>query len=103
MQSKILKFTQDRNWLQFHTPRNLAESISIESAELLELFQWDKLPEASRVKEELADILIYAYQFCNISGWRVEEIMAQKLNQNEKKYPIEKFKGSNLKYDEYKP
>jgi len=100
MQNKILKFTEDRDWLQFHTPRNLAESISIESAELLELFQWGKTPDDNELKDELADVMIYCYQMCNIKGWKAHNIIARKLKINEKKYPINKSKGKNLKYNQ---
>ena len=100
MLNQILKFAKERDWLQFHTPRNLAESISIEAAELLELYQWWKEPEDENVKEEIADILIYCYQLCNVKGWKPHNLIAKKLKENAKKYPVEKSKGNSKKYNQ---
>ncbi|MEK7138186.1 MAG: nucleotide pyrophosphohydrolase [Patescibacteria group bacterium] len=100
MQKRILKFAKDRDWLQFHTPRNLAESIIIEASELLELFQFDRKPKKQDIKEEVADVLIYCYQICSLHGWNVDEVIEEKLKINAEKYPISKFKGSNKKYNE---
>ena len=98
--ARIDKFNKDRDWDQFHTPVNLAKSISIESAELLEHFQWsnDKY-DLEGVKEELADVMNYCLQMCNVLGLDPIDIINTKMDSTEKKYPIEKAKGVSTKYD----
>lgn len=97
---RIIKFRDDRDWKQFQTLENLAKSISIESAELLENFQWDNDYDIKHVEEELADVLIYSYLMAITMNVDVKEIMLKKIEKNEKKYPIEKSKGKSTKYTE---
>ena len=99
--NRIRKFTKDRDWDQFHSPSNLAKSIVIEAAELFECFQWDndKFDE-QHVKEELADVMVYCQKLLDKLGFDADEIINMKMSQNEAKYPVEKAKGSNAKYDE---
>ena len=97
--ARIRKFSDDRDWNQFHTPANLAKSISIESNELLECFQWsDKDYNLDAVKEELADVLVYCVNMLDTLQLDADEIINRKLNINERKYPIEKSKGNSKKY-----
>ena len=96
---RIHRFTAERDWEQFHTPANLAKSISIEANELLECFQWDEEnydPEA--VKDELADVLVYCIDMLDRLNLDADEIINAKLTKNEKKYPVEKARGNNTKY-----
>jgi dCTP diphosphatase len=92
-------FVSERNWEQFHTPENLAKSISIESAELLELFQWAEPSNLEDVKDELADILTYCILLADKYDLDVEEIILEKLDKTKSKYPIDKSYGSSEKYD----
>lgn len=97
---RIRKFTEDRDWDQFHTPANLAKSISIEASELLECFQWsDDNYEIDHVKEELADVLVYCRNLLDKLGLDEDEIVNAKMAKNEAKYPVEKAKGRADKYD----
>lgn len=97
---RIRKFTEDCDWDQFHSPANLAKSIVIEAAELLECFQWsDKEYDLQHVKEELADVLVYSQNLLDKLGLDANEIINMKMNQNEAKYPVEKAKGKADKYD----
>ena len=98
---RIIKFTKDRNWEQFHSPSNLAKSITIEAAELLECFQWnDEEYDLNHVKEELADVLVYCLDLVNKLGLDADEIINEKMTKNELKYPVEKAYGSSKKYNE---
>lgn len=98
---RIRKFTTDRDWDQFHTPGNLAKSISIEANELLECFQWnDTEYDLGHVKEELADVIVYCQDLLDKLNLDVDEIVNMKMEQNESKYPVEKSKGSSKKYSE---
>ncbi len=98
---RIRKFTADRDWDQFHTPGNLAKSISIEANELLECFQWsDTDYDLEHVKEELADVIVYCQDMLDRLGLDVDEIVMSKMAKNEAKYPVEKARGSAAKYDE---
>ncbi len=98
---RIRKFTADRDWDQFHSPENLAKSIVIEAAELLECFQWsDSEYDLQHVKEELADVLVYTQDLLDKLGLDADEIVNMKMEQNEKKYPIDKAKGNAAKYDQ---
>lgn len=99
--NRIRKFTADRDWDQFHTPANLAKSISIEANELLECFQWsDKDYDLEHVKEELADVMVYCCNLLDKLDLDEDEIINMKMTMNEAKYPVEKAKGSNKKYTE---
>lgn len=98
---RIRKFTDDRDWEQFHTPANLAKSISIEANELLECFQWsDEDYDLEHVKEELADVLVYCRNMLDKLGLDEDDIVNAKMTKNEAKYPIDKARGSNKKYTE---
>jgi NTP pyrophosphatase (non-canonical NTP hydrolase) len=96
---RIRDFTKDRDYDQFHSPANLAKSISIEAAELLECFQWDEERyDLSHVKEELADVLVYCVDLCDKLQLDPDEIVAVKMTLNEKKYPVAQAKGNAKKY-----
>ena len=98
---RIRKFTEDRDWDQFHSPANLAKSIAIEAAELLECFQWsEKEYDLEHVKEELADVMVYCQNLADKLELNPDEIVNMKMAQNEAKYPVEKAKGSAAKYDQ---
>lgn len=97
---EIKKFNTERNWGKFHTPSNLAKSISIESAELLECFQWDEENfEINDVYEELADVFTYCFQLAITLDVNPKEIILNKLEKTKKKYPVDKAKGVSTKYD----
>lgn len=97
---RIRKFTEDRDWDQFHSPANLAKSIMIEAGELLECFQWsDAAFDIEHVKEELADVLVYCQNMLDKLGLNADEIVNHKMDKNEKKYPVEKAKGNATKYN----
>ena len=97
---RIRKFSEDRDWDQFHSPANLAKSISIEANELLECFQWsDDNYDINEVKEELADVLVYCVDMLDKLGLDADEIINAKMSQNEAKYPVDKAKGKATKYN----
>ncbi|MCR5735037.1 MAG: nucleotide pyrophosphohydrolase [Lachnospiraceae bacterium] len=98
---RIRRFSEDRDWDQFHSPENLAKSIVIEAAELLECFQWSGTDyDLQHVKEELADVIVYVQDMLDKLGLDADEIVNMKMDQNEKKYPVDKAKGSAAKYDQ---
>lgn len=98
---RIRRFTEDRDWDQFHSPANLAKSISIEANELLEFFQWnDNDYNLEYVEEELADVIVYCQNMLDKLGLDVDDIVMRKMAKNEAKYPIEKAKGIAAQYDE---
>lgn len=100
MKDKILRFRNERNWKQFHTPENLAKSISIEAAELLENFQWNSdAYDVECVKDELADIITYVILFADYFDFDLEQIVLDKLKKNEEKYPVDKAYGKSTKYN----
>lgn len=96
---RIRRFTEDRDWDQFHTPANLAKSISIEANELLECYQWSDDADLEHVGEELADVIVYCQNLLDKLGLDVDEIVNSKMAKNEAKYPVEKARGSAAKYD----
>lgn len=97
---RIRKFSEDRDWDQFHSPANLAKSISIEANELLECFQWsDTDYDLQSVREELADVMVYCQNMLDKLGLDADEIINSKMDQNEAKYPVEKARGNSAKYD----
>ena len=99
--NRIRKFTEDRDWDQFNSPANLAKSIVIEAAELLECFQWsDNQYDIQHIKEELADVLVYSQNLLDKLGLDADEIINMKMSQNEAKYPVDKSKGKSEKYDQ---
>ena len=107
IQERLENFAKDRNWEQFHTPKNLTMALSVEVAELVEIFQWSnsggldeiKDPETrKKIEEEIADVLIYLIKISGKLDLDLEKIINQKIEKNEKKYPIEKSFGSSKKY-----
>ena len=102
----VLAFSRDRDWEQFHNPKDLALSLSLEASELLELFQWLDSDEAvkqnrDKMREELADVIVYALDFANALDFEdLNSLIMDKMTKNEAKYPLEKAKGSNKKYTE---
>lgn len=103
--NQVLKFRDDRNWKQFHNPKDLALSITLEAAELLEIFQWsgtDTVCESKKdkIREELADVLSYCILMADACGLDMDEIVQEKMIRNAVKYPVEKAKGNSRKYDE---
>ena len=99
---RIRKFREDRDWDQFHSPANLAKSIVIEASELLECFQWsDTEYNIQSVKEELADVIVYVQDMLDKLNLDPDEIVNSKMDQNEKKYPIEKARGNSKKYTQF--
>ncbi|WP_314676615.1 nucleotide pyrophosphohydrolase [uncultured Streptococcus sp.] len=103
LMKKINQFRDDRDWRKFHNEKDLAISISLEASELLELFQWknsEEVVESSleKIKEELADVLIYSFMMADNLNLDVEEIIKEKIEINAKKYPVELSKGNNKKY-----
>ena len=104
--AKIIQFRDDRDWLQFHTPKDLAISISLEAAELLELFQWSGTDlfcpqQNGRIREELADILSYCILMADRCGFDLDEILLEKLEKIAAKYPADLVRGSKEKYTAY--
>lgn len=97
----LMKFQKDRDWKKFHTPENLAKSISIESAELLEHFQWGKEYDVDEVSEELADVLIYCIYMADALDLDIKEIILNKMEKNAVKYPVDKSRGNAKKYTEF--
>lgn len=96
---QLRRFVSERDWKQFHTSENLAKSISIEAAELLELFQWSSNADQSDIKDELADVLTYCILLADQYGLDPYELVIQKLEKTKEKYPVEKSKGKSDKYD----
>ncbi len=95
----LREFNDERDWDQFHSPENLAKSISIESGELLECFQWNNSFNRAEVCEELADVLTYCIMLADKLDVSIEEIVLDKLEKTKKKYPVDKAKGVSTKYD----
>lgn len=95
----LRQFVSDRNWQQFHTAENLAKSISIESAELLELFQWSEPTNIDEVKDELADVLTYCILLADKYDLDIENLVLEKLEKTKGKYPVDKSYGRSEKYD----
>ena len=106
--SRINNFRIARDWKQFHNPKNLAESITLESSELLEHFQWKNMDESrayleshkDELSKEVADIAIYLLYFCDEAGIDLFEAINSKMDVNEQKYPVDKSKGNSKKYNE---
>ena len=111
LQKRVIRFRDQRDWAKYHNPKDLAISLSLEAAELLELFQWKNPAQVEtlkidakgrqRVKEELGDIIIYALTLAHEFAFDPAEVVLEKLQVNEKKYPVDKVKGKAKKYDEY--
>ena len=98
----LLQFRDERDWAQFHNPKDLALAISIEASELLELFLWKDAASAdiSKIREELADILAYVLLLAKVYDFNIADIVLEKIKKNAEKYPIDKAKGSSRKYNE---
>ena len=98
----LLSFRNDRDWEQFHNPKDLSIALSIEANELLELFLWKKPEEANveKVKEELADVFAYAFLIAEKYNLNIEDIVLEKIKKNAEKYPVDKSKGKSDKYDQ---
>jgi len=98
----LLKFRNERDWEQFHNPKDLALAINVEAGELLELFLWKNADEANKekVKEELADVFAFAFLMAEKYKFDVKEIVLEKIQRNAEKYPVEKAKGTAKKYNE---
>lgn len=104
--ARVVKFRDERDWRQFHTPKDLAISMSLEAAELLELFQWSGTDlecahNRGRLREELADVLSYCILMADVCGFDLDEIMNEKVTKNEAKYPADKARGRADKYTRY--
>ncbi len=110
IKEKVLQFAAERDWEQFHTPKNLSMALASEAAELMEHFLWSDSAQSrqlvndpvkgTKIREELADVLIYALEFANIAGIDVAEAIEHKMARNAEKYPVEKARGSAKKYNE---
>jgi NTP pyrophosphatase (non-canonical NTP hydrolase) len=104
---EIIKFRDERDWMQFHDPKNMAVSIILEASELLEHFQWKTIEEVEKyvkqnkaqIQDEIADIALYLFELADNLGINLKSAMEGKLKKNELKYPIEKAKGKHTKYD----
>ncbi len=111
LQEEVIEFREEREWGQYHNPKDLAVSISLEAAELLEIFQWKDAAQVEelktdetarkRVKEELGDVLIYALTLVHEFGFDPSEVVLEKMRKNNEKYPAEKVKGRSDKYTAY--
>ena len=99
LESKIVEFAEERDWLQFNTPENLAKSIAIEAGELLECFQWNNNYDINELKYEIADVMNYCILLSHQIGVDPKEIILEKMEITKKKYPIEKAKGKSTKYN----
>ena len=99
LEQKIVKFAEEREWLQFNTPENLAKSISIEAGELLECFRWDNNYDRDELKYEIADVMNYCILLCHQIGVNPKQIILDKLEISAQKYPVEKAKGVSTKYN----
>ncbi|OYW74003.1 MAG: nucleotide pyrophosphohydrolase [Aerococcus viridans] len=101
---KVNQFRDERNWRQFHNEKDLALSITLEASELLEIFQWktaaEGLENLDAIKDELADVLIYAYMLADNLNLDIDDIIERKLIKNKEKYPVEKSRNNNSKYTE---
>ena len=98
LMQEIKQFNEERDWNQFHSPENLAKSISIEAGELLECFQWNNDYNKEEVCEELADVFTYCLMMADKLGVDPKDIILKKLDKTRKKYPVEKAKGVSTKY-----
>jgi dCTP diphosphatase len=110
IKARVLAFAKQRDWEQFHAPKNLSMAIAAEAAELMEHFLWQSPEESksdalepklrAKIEEELADVFIYAIEFANMTQIDVAAIIEQKMKRNAEKYPVEKARGNSLKYTE---
>jgi dCTP diphosphatase len=110
LKERVLAFVRERDWEQFHSPKNLSMALSAEAAELMEHFLWASPDESravaadpdkrAKIAEELADVVIYALEFANATGLDVAASIDSKIDANARKYPVEKAKGRSAKYNE---
>ena len=103
--NEVLKFRDDRDWKQFHDPKDLAISISLEASELLEIFKWSRddvycLDKIDKIKEELADVMNYCILMADACNLDLDKIITDKIKLNAAKYPVDKAKGTSAKYNE---
>lgn len=100
--NELLKFRNEREWEQFHNPKDLAIAINVEASELMELFLWKKADDVpkEKIKEELADVFAYAFLLAEKYGFNIKEIVLEKIESNGEKYPIDKARGTAKKYNE---
>lgn len=109
LRTRIDRFVEERDWAQFHSPKNLAMAMIVEAAELVEHFQWDTLEESRELSEqkreqvgqELADTFVYLLRIAEVTGIDLIEAANRKIDLNAKKYPVDQAKGSNAKYTKY--
>lgn len=101
VRNALREFVSERDWAQFHSPENLAKSISIEASELLECFQWNDDYSPDRVKDELADVLTYCLLMADKLGLDPNQIVLDKLALTREKYPVDRARGSSEKYDRF--
>ncbi len=107
IQNQLQKFASERDWEQFHSPKNLSMALSVEASELVEIFQWLTLEESNfpdqkqiaSIRSEVADIAMYLIRFCDILEINLEEAIEEKIIENGNKYPVELSKGSSKKYN----
>lgn len=107
IQEKIRRFRDERDWMQFHDPKNMAVSIIIEASELLEHFQWKTKKEVEKyvmenkgdIQDEIADIALYLFELADNLEINLTDVMQKKINKNEQKYPVEKARGRHTKYN----
>jgi dCTP diphosphatase len=110
IKARVLAFARERDWEQFHSPKNLSMAIAIEAAELMEHFLWQSPKQSvadtleprlrAKVEEELADVFIFAIEFANMTQIDLASIIEKKMARNAEKYPVEKARGNSLKYTE---
>ncbi len=108
IQNQLKKFAIERDWEQFHTPKNLAMALSVEASELVEIFQWLKAEESNsldqrqikKINNEVADIAMYLLRFCSVLGIDLEKVIESKLERNAEKYPVNLSKGNAQKYNQ---
>ncbi len=110
IKSRVLAFAKERDWEQFHAPKNLSMALAAEAGELMEHFLWASSEESresmndpakrAKIEEELSDVIIYALEFANMTGIDVAAAIERKMAANAAKYPVEKAKGRSVKYDE---
>ena len=110
LKARVLAFARERDWEQFHSPKNLSMALAAESGELMEHFLWAtpeqsrtiaaEAPKRAKIAEELADVIIYALEFANVAQLDVSAAIEAKMKANALKYPVEKSRGNSAKYDE---
>ncbi len=109
-QEKIRHFAKERDWEQFHSPKNIVMALNVEASELMEIFQWMSEKDSwnireaktrEKISEEIADVTIYLLRLCDLLDVNLPFEIEKKMKKNAEKYPAEKVRGSSKKYDEY--